>query len=108
MKHKMNKDWQHAADEVKSVVHNAGEEDVAGIQHMYDAIADAGTDPKARALAALGAFADNTRKLQDAASADSGTSAEEVVSMAKSLLSFTLKHFDSNIAHSVLHGHKKD
>lgn len=119
-KHKMNAEWQEAADEAAALIpaphasaaasEKAGHDDlkaesVAGIQRMFDAIADAGTDPKKRLVAALRAFAANTNALADGIE-QSNTSVMEGVMIAFQLLTHTLVNFKS-IRSSVVNGHKK-
>jgi hypothetical protein len=105
-KHKMNKKWQAASDQVKSLLPAGGDQAAAGVQKMFDAIADAGTDPNARLQAALTVFSDNTLALRDAIHATNSTPAEGG-QMAKALLQHTLTHFNE-IQDSVLNGHAKD
>jgi hypothetical protein len=113
-KHKMNKDWNDAAEEIRSLVPNSAsktqshaEGDPAqGIQHMYDLIQDAGTSAAARLQAALKGFSDNTLELAKQIAA-TGTTPEEGAQLADILLTHTMRNFKS-IKYSVLHGHKKD
>lgn len=102
-RHKMNKHWQAAADQITSLIPGGAEQAADGVQKMFDAIADAGADPAARLDAALAVFADNTNTLRFAIGA-TGSSPVEGCAMAKALLKHTLDHIDE-IESSVLHGH---
>jgi len=100
-KHKMNKAWQAAHDELAA---KHGADAAAGLQHMYD-LAAAETDPAKRTVALVRGFADNTALLASEI-AKSGSTAEEGIAIAKESLEHTLKHFDA-IADVALHGVKK-
>jgi len=116
-KKKMTKDWQAHADIVMASVPGATEEnDLAGIQAMFDAIAEvpSGGNDRDRAIAAAEQYLANTQKFVDAIKADPNTTGDEILQMTRILIgefndgiAETDKHGKLGaVAHSVRHGHK--
>jgi hypothetical protein len=109
--HKMNHKWQKAADEAANMAAGWGPDGqaaaVAGIQNMYDAIANAEQTESARLDAAMVAFEQNTASLRQEIKGK-GVPADVAAKVLDSLLQHTRDNLHGTILDSVKHGHKKD